>query len=102
MMAIAYFRASICGGGSSPVAAAAYQAAQKLRDETDNRTKDYSRKEEVVATGIELPDNAPADFADREKLWNAVQQYENAQKNSAKQPPQYARKLVNSILHGQP
>ena len=97
MMAIAYFRASICGGGSSPVAAAAYQAAQKLRDETDNRTKDYSRKEEVVATGIELPDNAPADFADREKLWNAVQQYENAQKNSAKQPPQYARKLVIAL-----
>lgn len=96
-MAIAYFRASICGGGSSPVAAAAYQAAQKLRDETDNRTKDYSRKEEVVATGIELPDNAPDFFADREKLWNAVQQYENAQKNSAKQPPQYARKLVIAL-----
>lgn len=97
VMAIAYFRASICGGGSSPVAAAAYQAAQNLHDETDNREKNYTHKEEVVAAGIELPENAPADFADREKLWNAVQRFENAQKNSSKQPPQYARKLVIAL-----
>lgn len=62
--------------GRSAVAAAAYRSGEKLQDERYEKTHDYSRKQDVAHTEILLPENAPPWMADREKLWNAVEQVE--------------------------
>ena len=78
-MAFLFMRAKIVkdSSGRSAVAAAAYQAAQKLKDDSLGMTFQYRNKEEVVFSEILLPTNAPAAYADRETLWNAVQEKEN-------------------------
>ena len=78
-MAFLFMRAKIikASSGKSAVAAAAYQSAQKLRDESLGMTFQYRHKEEVLFSEILLPSNAPAAYADRETLWNAVQEKEN-------------------------
>lgn len=69
------------GKGKSAVAAAAYRAGETITNEYDGITHDYTRKGGIVHTEILLPDNAPAEFADRAVLWNAVEKIEKA-KNS--------------------
>ena len=69
------------GKSQSAVAASAYRAGEKINNEYDGRTSDYSRKKGVDHTAILLPDNAPAEFSDRAVLWNAVEKVEKA-KNS--------------------
>ena len=78
-MAFLFMRAKIvkASSGRSTVAAAAYQAAQKLQDDSLGMTFQYRNKEEVVFSEILLPSHAPAAYADRETLWNAVQEKEN-------------------------
>ena len=77
-MAIYHFHAEIVSRktGRSSVAAAAYRAAEKIRNERDGITHDYTRKKGVVHAEILLPENAPDEFADRAKLWNTVEQME--------------------------
>ena len=67
------------GKGKSAVAAAAYRAGEKITNEYDGITHDYTCKDGIVHTEILLPNNAPAKYADRATLWNAVEQ---AEKNS--------------------
>ena len=69
------------GKGKSAVAAAAYRAGEQITNEYDGVTHDYTRKSGVVHIEILLPDNAPAEFADRAVLWNAVEKIEKV-KNS--------------------
>ena len=69
------------GEGQSAVAAAAYRSGDKLTDKQTGLTSDYTRKGGVVHSEISLCDNAPAEYADRETLWNAVHEIEN-KKNS--------------------
>ena len=69
------------GKGKSAVAAAAYRAGEKITNEFDGETHDYTRKGGVVHTEILLPAHAPAAFSDRAVLWNAVEETEKA-KNS--------------------
>ncbi len=85
-MAIMHMHISMVSGGRSAVAAAAYRAGDTLNDERYGVTQDYSRKRGIMADGIMLPANAPAEYADRETLWNAAQ---NAEKNGG----QYAREV---------
>lgn len=66
------------GKGKSAVAAAAYRAGEKITNEFDGITHDYTRKGGVVHTEILLPDHAPAVFSDRAVLWNAVEKTEKA------------------------
>lgn len=66
------------GKGKSAVAAAAYRAGEKITNDFDGETHDYTRKGGVVHTEILLPDHAPADFSDRAVLWNAVEKIEKA------------------------
>ena len=66
------------GKGKSAVAAAAYRAGEKLTNEFDGITHDYTRKGGVIHTEILLPENAPAEYADRSLLWNAVEKTEKA------------------------
>ena len=66
------------GKGKSAVAAAAYRSGENLTNEYDGITHDYTRKGGVVHTEILLPDHAPAEYADRAVLWNAVEKIEKA------------------------
>ena len=84
--------------GRSSVAASAYRAGEKLHNEYDGITHDYSNrssvgksaynsgekvgkhdftnKRGVVYSEIILPQNAPRKFQDRSTLWNAVEKSE--------------------------
>jgi len=62
--------------GQSAVAAAAYRSGEKLTDKETGLTSDYTKKGGVVFSEISLCDNAPAEYADRATLWNAVHQIE--------------------------
>ncbi len=62
--------------GQSICAAAAYRSGEKIENDYDGIIHDYRHKENVERSIVMLPDNAPADFADRQKLWNAVEQNE--------------------------
>ena len=78
-MAIFYFH---CGrisrkSGKSAVSAAAYNAGAKLHDDERGRDYSYTSKDEVVYSTLRLPANAPEQFQDRERLWNAVQEQES-------------------------
>ena len=64
--------------GKSAVAAAAYRSGEKLTNDYDGTTHDFTRKGGVVHTEILLPDNAPREYADRFTLWNAVEAVEKS------------------------
>jgi hypothetical protein len=64
------------GSGASAVGKAAYRAGEKLKNEYDGVTHDYTKKGGVVHTEILLPENAPAEYADRSTLWNAAEKSE--------------------------
>ena len=66
------------GKGKSAVAAAAYRSGEKLTNEWDGMTHDYTRKGGVVHTEIMQPPHAPPSFSDRSTLWNSVELYEKA------------------------
>lgn len=63
------------GKGKSAVAAA-YRSGEKIVNAYEGITHDYPRKSGVVHTEIMLPDHAPAEYADRAVLWNAVEKFE--------------------------
>lgn len=67
--------------GQSAVAASAYRSGEKLTDKQTGIVSDYTRKSGIVYTEVALCANAPAEYADRENLWNAVHEVEKA-KNS--------------------
>ena len=62
----------------SAVAAAAYRSGEKLTNEWDGLTHDYTHKPGIVHTEIMLPAHAPPEFQDRSTLWNSVEQIEKA------------------------
>ena len=64
------------GKGASAVAKAAYRAGEKIVNDYDGETHDYTKKSGVVHTEILLPDHAPREYADRSILWNAVERIE--------------------------
>ena len=66
------------GKGKSAVAAAAYRAGEKITNDFDGVTHDYTHKGGVVHTEILLPDHAPSAFSERSVLWNAVEKEEKA------------------------
>jgi len=64
-------------GGESAVAGSAYQSGENLFSEYDQRMKYYHYKAaEVMAKDVLLPPNAPADYTNRQTLWNAVEKEE--------------------------
>ena len=60
------------------MAAAAYRSGEKLVNEWDGMTHDYTRKGGVVHVEIMLPAHAPPEFLDRSTLWNSVEQIEKS------------------------
>ncbi len=51
---------------------------EKITNEYDGETHDYTKKGGVIHTEIVLPDHAPKEYADRSTLWNAVEQIEKS------------------------
>ena len=62
--------------GRSAVECAAYRAGEKLYSEYYGQISDYTRKGGVMYTEIFLPPHAPREYADRQTLWNAVEEAE--------------------------
>ena len=60
------------------MAAAAYRSGEKLVNEWDGLTHDYTRKGGVIHVEIMLPSHAPPEFQDRSTLWNSVEQIEKS------------------------
>jgi Ti-type conjugative transfer relaxase TraA len=75
VMAIYHFSAKVISraAGSSAVASAAYRSASRLHDQRLDRHQDFSDKSGVVHSEVMLPEKAPPELADRERLWNAVE-----------------------------
>ncbi len=66
------------GSGRSAVASAAYRAGERLTNERDGITHDFTRKEGVEHSEIVLPEGSDAEWArDRSALWNAAEAAEN-------------------------
>lgn len=62
--------------GRSAVECAAYRAGERLYSEYYGLVSDYTRKGGVMYTEILLPPHAPREYADRQTLWNAVEEAE--------------------------
>ena len=62
--------------GRSAVECAAYRAGEKLYSEYYGQVSDYTRKGGVIHSEILLPPHAPREYADRQTLWNAVEEVE--------------------------
>ncbi len=77
-MAIYHLHVKVIGrkSGSSAVASAAYRSGSRLRDERLDRSHDFSAKRGVVHSEVLLPENAPAVWKDRQRLWNDVEAFE--------------------------
>lgn len=78
-MAIYHCSAKVIGrsSGRSSVGASAYRAGEKLYNERDGLTHDYTKKTGVEHQEIMTPSNAPEWANDRQKLWNEVERIEN-------------------------
>lgn len=74
-MAIFHMRAQVISrsAGRSAIAAAAYRAGERLRDERTGQMHDYSRKAYVEHREIMAPETAPAWMQDRAALWSGVE-----------------------------
>ena len=79
------------GKGKSAVASAAYISGEKIKNEWDGVTHDYTKKQGVISKEIFLPDHAPKEYKDRKTLWNSVELFE---KNSNSQ---LARNFIISL-----
>ena len=79
-MAIYHLEAKIVsrGAGRSVVAAAAYLSCSRMLNEYDGVQHDYTRKQGLGWRQVFLPATAPAEWQDREILWNAVEETETA------------------------
>ncbi|HEY0597239.1 Ti-type conjugative transfer relaxase TraA [Sphingopyxis sp.] len=77
-MAIYHFSVKVISraAGRSAVAAAAYRAGERLHDERLDRHHDFTNKSGVVHSEILLPEGAPEQWRDRERLWNDVEAFE--------------------------
>ena len=64
------------GKGKSAVASSAYIAGEKIKNEWDGVTHDYTKKQGVIHKKIFLPEHAPKEFSDRTTLWNSVELFE--------------------------
>ena len=79
-MAIYHLEAKMVsrGAGRSAVAAAAYLSCSRMLNDYDGVQHDYTRKQGLGWRQVFLPATAPAEWQDRETLWNAVEETETA------------------------
>ena len=79
-MAIYHLEAKVVGRGAgrSAVAASAYLSCSRLYNDYGGIQHDYTKKQGLVWQEVFLPEYAPQEWQDREKLWNAVEEVETA------------------------
>lgn len=79
-MAIYHLEAKVVsrGAGRSAVAASAYLSCSRLYNDYDGIQHDYTKKQGIVWQQVFLPEYAPQEWQNREKLWNAVEEVETA------------------------
>ena len=79
-MAIYHLEAKVVsrGAGRSAVAVSAYLSCSRLYNDYDGIQHDYTKKQGLVWQKVFLPEYAPQEWQDREKLWNAVEKVETA------------------------
>ena len=77
--------------GRTACGAAAYMSCSEIYNEYDGVQHDYTRKGGLVWEHVFLPTMAPAEWNDREKLWNAVEAAEKAKDS------QLAREFVVAL-----
>lgn len=79
-MAIYHLEAKVVsrGAGRSAVAASAYLSCSRLYNDYDGIQHDYTKKQGLVWQEVFLPEYAPQEWENREKLWNAVEEVETA------------------------
>ena len=79
-MAIYHMEAKVVsrGAGRSAVAASSYLSCSRLYNDYDGIQHDYTKKQGLVWQQVFLPEYAPQEWQDREKLWNAVEEIETA------------------------
>ena len=79
-MAIYHLEAKVVsrGAGRSAVAASAYLSCSRLYNDYDGIQHDYTKKQGLAWQQVFLPEYAPQEWQDREKLWNAVEEVETA------------------------
>lgn len=75
-----HFQVSVVsrGKGKSAVASAAYISGEKIKNEYDGMTHDYTHKDKILKSEILLPDHVPQAFKERAYLWNQVELGEKA------------------------
>lgn len=79
-MAIYHLRCKIIqkSKGQTAISAAAYRSGTNLIDKEIGVVSDYTKKSGIAFSEVNLCENAPIEYQNREILWNAVQQYEKA------------------------
>jgi hypothetical protein len=77
-MSIYHLEVSIIsrGKGKSAVAAAAYRSGEKITNEYDGITHDFTKKRGIISSEIIAPKNAPSWVLERQNLWNKIEKYE--------------------------
>lgn len=68
------------GQGRSAVGAAAYRSGEKISNDYDGLTHDYTSKGGVVYSEVMLCENAPKEYQNRAVLWNEVERIEKGSK----------------------
>jgi hypothetical protein len=79
--------------GRSSVGAAAYRAGEKLYNDYDGKTHNFTHRGGVAHTEIILTPDAPLAFLDRETLWNAAERAET------RRDARTAREIEISLLN---
>lgn len=64
--------------GSSSCATLSYISGEKVREDRTGELYQYGREERVEYVGTILPENAPVEYRDPSKLFNAIETYEKA------------------------
>ena len=81
-MAIYHCHCKIISRGKalSAVGAAAYRSGERLTNDYDGKTHDYTKKGGVVYSEVMLCENAPQKYQNRAVLWNEVERQEKGAK----------------------
>jgi nucleoside-triphosphatase THEP1 len=90
--------------GRSAVAASSYISGSKLVDERQGIIHDYCKKQNVVFSGILVPDNAPSWARSAENLWNRAEVFEdeiaeNRFRGDSGNPEKDAKSLAAKIAY---
>jgi Ti-type conjugative transfer relaxase TraA len=98
-MAVYSCSASVIGraSGRSAVASAAYRAGEKLTDDRQQLSWDFTQKRGVEHAEIVLSENAPAWASDRAALWNAAEARED--KSTRRDTAKVAREFRTALPH---